>query len=257
MAFPLERVLIVMPAFNEEEVIASVVTEVRAKLPQATVLVVNDGSRDATTREAQAAGARVLELPFNLGVGGAMRLGFRYALANGFAVAVQLDSDGQHNPADVPALVAMLEDGAAGGSGAANAGSAGVDVAIGARFAGEGDYEVRGPRKWAMKFLSSVLSSATGTKLTDTTSGFKAHGPRAISLFAADYPAEYLGDTIEALVIGHRGGLRFAQLPVTMRERAGGTPSHNPLKSAIYLGRAFFALLIAFLRPKSNAKVAA
>lgn len=235
MPFPLDRVLVVMPAFNEEEVIASVVSEARSALPGATVLVVNDGSTDATTEEARGAGARVLELPFNLGVGGAMRVGFRYAEDNGFPVAVQLDSDGQHDPSDVPALVAMLDE---------------TDVAIGARFADKGDYEVRGPRKWAMRFLSAVLSRAISVRLTDTTSGFKAHGPNAIKLFARNYPAEYLGDTIESLVIGHRAGLRFAQLGVVMRERAGGTPSHNPLKSAVYLGRAFFALAIAFLRPK-------
>lgn len=242
MAFPLERVLIVMPAFNEQEVIASVVREVREVLPGATVLVVNDGSSDATTEQARGAGARVLELPFNLGVGGAMRLGFRYARENGFAVAVQLDSDGQHNPKDVPALIELLGEDA----------DSGADVAIGARFAERGGYEVRGPRKWAMRFLSSVLSRALGVRLTDTTSGFKAHGPRAIAVFADNYPAEYLGDTIESLVIGHRAGLRFVQLGVEMRERAGGTPSHNPLKSAVYLGRAFFALAIAFLRPRPN-----
>ncbi len=237
-----ERVLIVMPAFNESEVIASVVEEVRSTLPGATVLVVNDGSRDDTSAIARGAGARVLELPFNLGVGGAMRLGFRYARDNGFPVAVQLDSDGQHNPADVPALVAMLDLGS----------GEGVDVAVGARFAGSGDYSVSGPRKWAMRFLSSTLSTALGTSLSDTTSGFKAHGPRAVDLFALDYPAEYLGDTIESMVIGHRSGLRYGQLGVTMRERAGGTPSHNPLKSAIYLGRAFLALTIAFMRPKEK-----
>ena len=248
MSFSLTDVLIVMPAFNEAEVIASVVTEVRAALPEASVLVVNDGSHDATTAEAEAAGARVLELPFNLGVGGAMRLGFRYAQLNGFPVAVQLDSDGQHNPADVPQLVALL----AGGASGSGSEPAGLDVVIGARFAGEGDYEVRGPRKWAMKFLSGTLSSSLGVQLTDTTSGFKAHGPRAIELFARDYPAEYLGDTIESLVIGHRGGLEFGQVGVTMRERAGGVPSHNPLKSAIYLGRAFLALTVAFLRPKAD-----
>lgn len=237
MPFPLERVLIVMPAFNEEEVIVDVIDEVRRVLPAAQLLVVNDCSADRTAAVARAAGARVLDLPFNLGVGGAMRLGFRYAAENRFPVVVQLDSDGQHNPADVPSLVALLDE---------------ADVVIGARFAGTGEYEVRGPRKWAMRFLSSALSRATSTKLSDTTSGFKAHGPRAVALFARDYPAEYLGDTIESLIIGHRAGLRFTQHGVTMRERAGGTPSHNPLRSAIYLGRAFFALCIAFLRPRAQ-----
>lgn len=234
MPYTFDGVLIVMPAFNEAEVIAGVVSEVKAELPGVAVLVVNDGSSDNTSDVAREAGARVLELPFNLGVGGAMRLGFRYALNNNYPVVVQLDSDGQHRPADVPALLAQLAE---------------SDVVIGARFAGTGDYEVRGPRKWAMLFLSKVLSKAVGSKLTDTTSGFKAHGKRAVELFAHDYPAEYLGDTIEALVIGHRAGLSFSQVGVTMRERAGGVPSHNPWKSAIYLGRAFLALGIAFLRP--------
>lgn len=235
MVYPLEQVLIVMPAFNEAEVIVQVIAEVRRTLPGAHVLVVSDGSTDATVSVARAAGAQVLELPFNLGVGGAMRLGFRFALENDFPVAVQLDSDGQHNPADVPSLVAQLDT---------------HDVVIGARFAGEGAYHVRGPRKWAMQFLSGSLSKALATRLTDTTSGFKANGPRAIALYAQDFPAEYLGDTIESLVTGHRAGLTFAQVGVAMRERAGGTPSHNPLKSAVYLGRAFFALTIAFLRPR-------
>ncbi|MFE1645652.1 glycosyltransferase family 2 protein [Microbacterium sp. P01] len=237
MVYSLDQVLVVMPAFNEAEVIAQVINEVRETLPGVHVLVVNDGSTDTTVEQARAAGARVLELPFNLGVGGAMRLGFRYALENGIPAAVQLDSDGQHNPADVPALIGQL---------------ASYDVAIGARFAGEGDYAVRGPRRWAMRFLSGTLSRALGTELTDTTSGFKAHGPRAIALYAQDFPAEYLGDTIESLVIGHREGLRFTQVGVAMRERAGGRPSHNQLKSAIYLGRAFFALVIAFLRPRTS-----
>lgn len=238
----MNQVLVVMPAFNEATVIAQVIAEVRAELPGASVLVVSDGSTDDTVDIARQAGARALELPFNLGVGGAMRLGFRFAVDNGFPVAVQLDSDGQHNPADVPALVARLDE---------------YDVVIGARFAGEGDYEVRGPRLWAMRFLSNTLSRALDTKLTDTTSGFKAHGPRAIALFARDFPAEYLGDTIESLVTGHRGGLTFTQVGVAMRARAGGIPSHNQLKSAVYLGRAFFALTIAFLRPRSRATAAA
>jgi glycosyltransferase involved in cell wall biosynthesis len=242
MSLPFYHVLIVMPAYNEEEVISAVVAEVRLTLPSAHILVVSDGSTDSTVELAKAAGAETLELPFNLGVGGAMRLGFRYAELHRYTVAVQLDSDGQHNPADVPALVAALEE---------------CDVAIGARFSGSGNYVVRGPRKWAMRLLSTTLSRALGTKLTDTTSGFKAHGPRAIRVFARDFPVEYLGDTVEALVIGHNAGLRFAQRGVAMLERAGGTPSHNPGRSAIYLFRALLALAIAFLRPKSKTRLEA
>lgn len=231
----LERTLIVMPAFNEEATVAAVIAEVHAALPTVTVLVVDDGSTDRTAEEARAAGALVARFPFNMGVGGAMRLGFQYAVENGYRAVVQVDADGQHDPTGVPALVAGLDD---------------ADIVIGARFAGEGDYEVRGPRRWAMRFLSSVLSSIAGARLSDTTSGFKACGPRAIALFAQNYPAEYLGDTVEALVIAARAHLRVTQVPVSMRPRSGGTPSHNPIRAAVYLARAFLALAVALLRPR-------
>jgi len=228
--------LIVMPAFNEEASVAAVVAEVFAKLPGVSVLVVDDGSSDATSLRAREAGALVATLPFNLGVGGAMRTGFKFALENGFDIVVQVDSDGQHDPSGVPALLDALED---------------TDLVLGARFAGEGDYRVGGPRQWAMVVLASVLSRTAQTKLTDTTSGFRASGPRAVRLFAEHYPAEYLGDTIEALVIASRANLAIAQVPVSMRVRAGGVPSHNPLKSAAYLARAGMALTFALLRPRS------
>ena len=234
MAQPLGRTLIVMPAFNEEASVADVVREVRAALPGVGCLVVDDGSTDATAHVAMAAGAQVARLPFNLGVGGAMRLGFRYALEHGFDNVVQIDSDGQHDPRTVPALLAELES---------------ADLAIGARFAGEGDYVAKGPRRWAMKFLAMILSRTANTKLTDTTSGLKASGPRAVRLFAVHYPAEYLGDTIESLVIAARSGCIIRQVPVAMRPRSGGTPSHGPIKAALYLGRAMLALGFALARP--------
>jgi glycosyltransferase involved in cell wall biosynthesis len=235
----LDRTLIVMPAFNEQESVGAVVAEVAQKLPGVSILVVNDGSSDNTALEAAAAGAVVASLPFNMGVGGAMRLGFKYALANGIDNVVQIDADGQHDPANVPALLSALADN---------------DLVIGARFAGEGDYAVVGPRRWAMKFLSGVLSKVTRAPLTDATSGFKANGPKAVALFSRNFPAEYLGDTVEALVIAARGGCTINQVPVSMRPRAGGQPSHNPIKSAIYLGRAFLALSVAIIRPITPVK---
>lgn len=237
MTSPYQRTLIVMPAFNEQATVAAVVQEVFAKLPGISVLVVDDGSADATTEVARGAGATVATLPFNLGVGGAMRLGFRYALENDFDTVVQVDSDGQHDPGEVPALLEQLSS---------------ADLVLGARFAGQGDYETRGPRAWAMKVLAAILSRTSKTKLTDTTSGFKASGPRAVRLFAEHYPAEYLGDTIEALVIAAKAGLTIRQVPVAMRPRAGGVPSHNFVKSATYLGRAAVALVFAYIRPSST-----
>ena len=229
-----------MPAFNEEASVGTVIREVFDKLPGATVLVVDDGSADSTTAVARSAGALVATLPFNLGVGGAMRTGFRYALENDYENVVQIDSDGQHDPANVPALLAGLDN---------------ADIMIGARFAGEGDYAVHGPRHWAMVLYARVLSRVARTTLSDTTSGYRAWGPRAVRLFAEHYPAEYLGDTIEALVIAARSGLVVRQIPVSMRARAGGVPSHNPFKSAAYLARASLALIFAFVRPRSTYQV--
>lgn len=228
------RALIVVPAWNEEQAVGATVREIRGAVPDIPVLVVDDGSTDRTAEVARAAGALVLELPFNLGVGGAMRAGFRYAVRHGFTAAVQVDADGQHDPAEVPLLLSGL---------------ARADIVIGARFAERGDaYQVRGPRKWAMVVLAKVLSKLARTRLTDATSGFKATGGRALPVFAEHYPVEYLGDTVESLVIALRSGCKVTQVPAHMRPRRGGNPSHSPWKAMVYLFRAFFALLLALIR---------
>ena len=235
-----EKVLVILPAWNEQEALPSVLDDVLETLPWADVLVVNDGSTDRTGEVARRGRAMVLNLPLNLGVGGAMRAGYKFARNKGYQIAVQLDADGQHDPHEVPSLLQTMK-------------TQDADVVIGARFAGEGAYAVRGPRRWAMRLLSVVLSRMAGTRLTDTTSGFKASNRRAIELFATEYPAEYLGDTIESLVISARSGLRVRQVGVSMRPRAGGTPSHNPAKAALFLARAVLALLIALTRPVAHA----
>ncbi len=230
---PADRVLVVIPALNEEASVGQVVKEVEAAVPAAHILVVDDGSLDRTREVAREAGADVLSLPFNLGVGGALRAGFRYAVRFGYPVVVQVDGDGQHDPTEIPRLLAELGD---------------ADVVIGARFAGRGDYSVRGPRRWAMRLLARSLSKRTRAPLTDTTSGFRAFNARAIDIFARDYPAEYLGDTVEALVIAARAGCRVAQVAVRMRSRSGGTPSHSPWKATVYLGRTCLALVMSRVR---------
>ncbi|MGF2948505.1 glycosyltransferase family 2 protein [Microbacterium alcoholitolerans] len=232
-------VLVVIPALNEENSVADVVRDVRDAIPRARCVVIDDGSSDATADRARAGGADILRLPFNLGVGGAMRAGYRFAEAHGYRVVIQVDGDGQHDPAMIPEMIARLEH---------------TDLVIGARFAGRGDYGVRGPRKWAMRLLAWVISRVAGAKLTDVTSGFKAAGPRAIALFADSFPAEYLGDTIEALVIGARAGLRIQQIPVSMRARQAGVPSHRPIKAAVYLVRACAAFGLAMIRPRARVR---
>ncbi len=230
----------VVPAWNEEESVAGVVTEIEAAQPLVDVLVVDDGSQDRTAAEAAAAGALVLSLPYNLGVGGAMRAGYRFALRNGYDVVVQVDADGQHDPAYLTTLIKGLDD---------------ADIVIGARFAGEGRYTARGPRRWAMVLLALVLSRIAKQKLTDVTSGFRAANRRAIELFANHYPAEYLGDTVESLVIALRSGCRVRQEPVAMRPRTTGQASQSPLRASIYLARTVVALVLALVRKSPTSAV--
>jgi glycosyltransferase involved in cell wall biosynthesis len=227
------RVLVIIPAWNEAESIGGVIREVRGELPMVDILVVSDGSTDDTSRVALAAGAEVTALPYNLGVGGAMRLGYRYAYEHGYDIAIQVDADGQHDPRYIPKLIDGLSE---------------ASLVIGARVAGEGDYAVRGPRKWAMSVLSVVLSRMAKTKLTDTTSGFRACDRKLIELFARWYPVEYLGDTVETMVRTIRLGYKIKQIPVAMRARSAGNPSQSPFKAMIYLGRAMITLLLALNR---------
>ena len=239
---PHPRVLVIMPAWNESEAVGNTVREVLNTDSRYDVLVVNDGSTDDTAAVAAQAGATVLNLPFNLGVGGAMRAGFKYARRSGYRQVIQVDSDGQHDPRSIDEVLAGLVH---------------ADISIGARFADRGDYKVTGPRKWAMQLLAKVISSLAKTRLTDVTSGFRAANERAMAQYLDHYPAEYLGDTIDSLVVAIRSGCTVTQVPVEMRARQGGKPSHNPAKAAIYLGRSVFALLFALTRKPSSLAVPA
>lgn len=229
-----KRLLVIVPAFNEQDVVEQTVKEIRAHVPDADVLVVDDGSIDQTSARATLAGASIARLPFNLGVGGAMRLGYRYAIEHDYDAAVQVDADGQHDPAFISRLTEPLDRG--------------YDVVIGARFAGEGTYQMTGPRRLVSTMLAAVLSRVCGVTLTDPTSGFRATSRQACELFAQDYPVEYLGDTVETLALAARRDLRIMQVPVSMRPRTIGHPSHSPAKSALYLARSCVALSQALLR---------
>lgn len=227
------RVLVAIPAFNEAASIDRVVHGLRSLYPDLHILVVDDGSIDGTHARASAAGATVCRLPFNLGVGGAMRTAYKYAVRNGYAVVVQIDGDGQHDPAALPSLVEALES---------------ADVVIGARFAGLAGYRTPKARRAAMWLLARAVSRLAKNRLTDVTSGYRAVGPRAVALFSMHYPAEYLGDTVESLVIAIRTGHRVDQVPVRMFERQGGVPSQSALRAAAYLVRAVVALGLALVR---------
>jgi glycosyltransferase involved in cell wall biosynthesis len=232
--------IVVLPALNEESTVAIVVKEVQAAVPDATVLVVDDGSVDRTGEMARQAGAQVVTNPFNLGVGGAMRVGFRVAEANGDDILLQVDADGQHNARDIGLLLAAFDD------------EPGPQVVIGARFAGRGNIAVPRARRAAMWILARYLSRVTGTRLTDVTSGFRAHNRAAIELFARSYPADYLADTIESLIIVAEAGGRVHQVPVTMRPRLAGLPSQSPARSAVYLLRVMAFLALSVFRRHSQ-----
>lgn len=229
--------LVIIPAWNEEAILGSTIQEVQEHAPHCDVLVVSDGSTDQTAHVATDSGAHVLILPFNLGVGGAMRAGFRYAERMHYTQVVQVDADGQHDPRDIEHVLEGLSH---------------ADICIGARFAERGSYHVSGPRKWSMQFLAVVVSRVARTKLTDVTSGFRAANAKAIAQYLDHYPAEYLGDTIDSLVVAARSGCKVVQVPVEMRVRQGGTPSHNPFKSSIYLARSILALFLALTRKRSG-----
>jgi glycosyltransferase involved in cell wall biosynthesis len=232
-------VLVVIPAYNEASSIASVVSEVLQVAPKVHVLVVDDASVDDTAALARRAGADVVTNVFNLGVGGAMRVGFRYARARGYAAVVQVDGDGQHDARDLERLVEPIDE------------TAEPMVVIGARFAGAGDFEVPPARRWAMRLLAWYLSRMTRVHLTDVTSGFRAHNRAAVELFARTYPADYLADTVESLVIVTEAGGTVTQVPVTMRTRMGGTPSQSSIRSILYLARVALVLGLAIFRHRS------
>ena len=229
----MSKVLIAIPAWNEETSLPGVISSVASYRPDAEILVVDDGSTDKTAHVAADAGATTVSLPFNVGVGGAMRTAFLYAVRNGYDVVVQVDADGQHEPAELDELIKGLQQ---------------ADIVVGNRFHPNSTYVVRGPRRWAMKMLGFWLSRMAGAPVSDPTSGFRSAGPRAVHLFAVNYPAEYLGDTVGSLSIAIRHGLSVGQAPVTMYFREHGRPSKNALWSTLYLGRATLALVVTVLK---------
>ena len=231
------RTLIIMPAWNEVEVIGSTITELFRMMPEVDLVVVNDGSTDHTSEIARAAGAFVIDLPYNMGIGGALRTGYKYARRMDYDRAIQVDADGQHDPKGIRTVLAGLED---------------ANISIGSRFAQATNYKVSGPRKWAMVVLARMFTMISGEKFTDATSGFRAADRRAINQYCEHLPAEYLGDCIDACVMAVRAGLTVKQVPVEMRERQGGTPSSSPIKSAIYLVRSFFSFGMSMTRKKTS-----
>jgi len=228
------RRLAIVPAYREEGAIGGVVAEIRAFDPGLDVVVVDDGSPDGTGAAARAAGAVVLRLPFNLGIGGAVQTGFKYALEHGYELAVRLDGDGQHDPTELPKLTAPVLAGEA-------------DIVVGSRFADRRDaYRPPLARRLGIGLFARVVSLLVRQRVTDTTSGFQALNRQGIALFAADYPHDYPEVEATVMVVRHR--LRLLEVPVRMREREHGSSSITALRSAYYVVKVLLALFVGLFR---------
>jgi glycosyltransferase involved in cell wall biosynthesis len=231
------RKIAIVPALNEERAIGRVVDEIRAYDAEIDVLVVDDGSRDATAQVARAHGARVASLPFNLGIGGSVQTGFRYAHAHGYDLAVRCDGDGQHDAAQLSRIVEPVLAGR-------------VDICVGSRFAGVEGYRSSRSRRVGIRLLARVVSLLTGQRVTDTTSGFQALNAKAIALFAADYPHDY--PEVEATVMLHKHRLRLCEVPVVMRERTAGRSSITALRSIYYMAKVLLAIFVGVFRRRAT-----
>ena len=224
-------VLVIIPAFNEEAALPATLAELARTLPTASAVVVDDGSTDATARVAVQAGVPVLRLPYNLGIGGALQTGFRYAVRHGHRRAVQLDADGQHDPACIPDLLAALD--------------AGADLVVGSRFAQDRHrYEVGRMRAGAMGLLRVAVHQLSGQRFTDTSSGFRAFSAPLLDFFAERYPDEYL-ESVEALLLASAEGFVVTEVPVVMHQRQEGTPSQHRLRLLYHFARLLLVLAVS------------
>ncbi len=233
--------LVFIPAWNEQASIAEVIADVRAALPRADILVVDDGSTDATSRTVREQGVRVATLPFNQGLGAALQTGYLYALRQGYEFCAHLDADGQHPAKEVARLLAEVESDRA-------------DLVIGSRYHAESaaaaadDYRPTFSRRIGTSVFRFFLTLATRQRFTDTTSGMRAANRRVMSLFSQHYSPDFA--EIESLQLAVREGLRVQEVPVQMLERAGGSSFLTPLKSAFFIFKGVVVLLVGQFRPK-------
>ena len=228
--------LAVVPAYNEQATIAKVVANIRRWAPEFDIVVIDDGSTDRTGEMAAAAGASVVRLPFNCGIGGAVQAGFVYAKENGYERMVQIDGDGQHDAAELHKLIDALE-------------TSPVDCVCGSRFLSE-DFRYPAPisRRTGIHIFAFLLSRITGQRVSDPTSGFRLYNRRAIELFAADYPHDY--PEVEAVLMLHHHQLRMREIPVRMHARGGGVSSIRSGKSAYYMIKVLLALFVGLARAR-------
>ena len=227
------KVLAIIPVYNEEKTVFSVVKDIKNNFPQIDVIVVNDGSTDNTYDSAVSSGAVVLDLPFNLGIGGAMQTGYLFAWKNNYDIAIQVDGDGQHDCLYMEKLMEPLMNGQA-------------DMVIGSRYVAKSLYKASVCRRMGMVFFSSMVRILTGEKIKDTTSGFRAVNRKIIKLFALKYPSDY--PEVNVLVKLHRYGLKIIEYPVEMKQRSYRKSSITPMRSAYYLFKVSLAMFMDVIR---------
>lgn len=229
------KTLVIIPAYNEEETIASVIAALHEAVPGFDVLVVDDGSHDRTASIVRRQeSVELVRMPYNVGIGAAMQTGFKYAYRNGYDVAIQCDADGQHPADQIERLVTRLQQGDA-------------DLVVGSRYVADSEYTPSFSRRVGKSLLSRWVDAVIGGGITDTTSGFRAVNRRALEMFCRHYPEDY--PEAEALVIMHKSGLRAVEVPVHMNPRQGGATSIRPRHAAYYMVKVGLAIFIdAFKR---------
>ncbi len=234
----MQRHLAIVPAYNEAGAIAATVADVHEHAPEFDVVVIDDGSTDATAAYARAAGAVVIQLPFNLGIGGAVQAGYLYARDRGYEVAVQIDGDGQHDPRELRKLLGVLRA------------DPGLNMVTGSRFAGDGEdgYRSSASRRVGIRLFAFILSRVVGRPVTDPTSGMRMCDRKAIELFAADYPHDY--PEVEAVLMLHAHRLEGTEVPVRMRARTTGVSSINASRSVLYMVKVLLAIFVGLLRAR-------
>lgn len=229
--------LFIVPAYNEASNIPSVVRDIRSHVKEADIVVVNDGSTDDTEKAAVEAGVTVLSIPFNVGIGGAVQTGFRYASENGYDLAVQCDGDGQHMASEAQAIIGPVLRKEA-------------DVTIGSRFLENMGYKIPLARKMGIRYFSVLNSLIIGQKVTDNTSGFRAFNRRTLAFLAEHYPQDY--PEPEAVVILKKHGFRLLEVPVRMQERQHGSSSIGVIRAVYYMIKVTLAILIDLLKKKEE-----
>ncbi|GIP32847.1 glycosyltransferase family 2 protein [Paenibacillus sp. J2TS4] len=232
------KTLIIIPAYNEEKNIVPVLTSVKQSHPTKDIVVINDGSKDQTGDLARQTGlAHVIDLPVNIGIGGAVQTGYLFACRNGYDVAVQIDADGQHDPADVNKIIDVIESGEA-------------DCCVGSRFLQKTAYRSTWARRAGIQFFAWLIRGLTGKTITDPTSGFRAVNRRVIELFSEYYPDDY--PEVEAVVLLETKGFRVKETSVLMHSRTSGKSSITPVKSLYYMLKVSLAVLMTRIRNVSG-----